>query len=327
MKLVLGTMTIGNQLDADETSLLLDEYEASGFTEVDTAYVYNQGKTETVLGELLSSRSGSDNFSLAGKANPSAPGRLSAEGVRMQLDTSLERLKIEALDLFYLHSPDLETPIDETLGEVNEAYQQGRIKNFGLSNYASWQVAQIVERCEKNGWLKPVCYQGMYNAITRDVERELFKCLADYGLAFYVYNPLAGGLLSGKYTSPEYDPGSPPPALPETGRFSYHKGYPERYWKDDNHRAVAGIARACAEHQISVLEASFAWLAHHSAIADGLGYNADYEHAVVVGASSLAQLQQNLKAWRCGPLPDAVVDAIDEAWLIAQPSCIKYFRP
>lgn len=325
MKLVLGTMTIGSQVDADEATALINEYQKAGYHDLDTAYVYNKGKTESILGDILPAIADSNNLEIAGKANPSGPGRLSAEGIKTQLDTSLERLKLKSLDLFYLHSPDLETPIDETLAAVNEAHEQGRIKRLGLSNYAAWQVAQIYEKCEKNGWLKPVCYQGMYNAITRDVERELFKCLADYAMAFYVYNPLAGGLLSGKYNIADNFDDSSPRALPESGRFSSHKGYPERYWKGVNHRSVAGIAKACAENDLSVLEAALGWMLHHSAIAAGSAFQAD--HAVILGASSLAQLQQNLQACQRGPLPEAVTDAIDEAWAIAQPDCIKYFRP
>ena len=347
MKLVLGTMTMGKQVEADEAALMLADFvgpadSSSGARhdsiEVDTAYVYNGGRTESMLGDLLSVNP-NPAFQLAGKANPAAPGRLTREGISNQLDTSLKRLRQDSLDLFYLHSPDLETPIEESLEAINDAYQAGKIRRFGLSNYAAWQVAQIYEKCDRHGWLKPVCYQGMYNAITRDVERELFKCLVDLDMAFYVYNPLAGGLLSGKYNTPD----SLPESLPDRGRFSYHKSYPERYWKNDNHRAVAGIGKACLENDIPVLDAALGWLLHHSALVTTANWQvvdanasvtnacvktpASESNAVILGASSLQQLQQNQKACARGPLPDAIVDAVDEAWALAQPTCIKYFRP
>jgi len=316
MKVVLGTMTMGNQADPDSASRMLDHFVDAGFDELDTAYVYNEGKTETILGDLLPGKTWSDKITIAGKANPKGPARLTAKGIKTQLDTSLERVKRSHFDIFYLHSPDLETPIDETLAAIDEAHQAGKISRLGLSNYAAWQVAQIVERCEKNGWLKPSCYQGMYNAITRDVERELFLCLADYKLAFYAYNPLAGGLLTGKYQSTE--------SLPENGRFSYHAGYPERYWKDENHQAVARVRDICKQHEMPVVNAALGWMMHHSPLATT--YKA-VEHAVILGASRIEQLEQNIVACKQGPLPDEIVNALDEAWAQTRPSCIKYFRP
>lgn len=316
MKVVLGTMTFGNQADSDTASTMLDSFAGGGLNELDTAYVYNDGKTESILGDLLPGKSWAANAIIAGKANPRGPGRLSAAGIREQLDTSLERLKRQHLDLFYLHSPDLETSIDETLEAVNEAHAQGKIKKLGLSNYAAWQVSQIYERCEQRGWLKPSCYQGMYNAITRDVERELFLCLADYNMGFYAYNPLAGGLLTGKYKNT--------PDLPDTGRFSYHAGYPERYWKEVNHRAVGELADVCRGADIKVAAAALRWMLHHSPLAEGPRTD---DNAVIVGASNPGQLDENLTACTEGPLPTELVEALDAAWSIAQPTCMKYFRP
>ena len=129
-----------------------------------------------------------------------------------------------------------------------------------------------------------------------------------------------------------HTPDSIPQSLPDSGRFSYHKSYPDRYWKDENHRAVAGIANACEDNGLSVLEAALGWLLHHSALATSAGWktpegSAADGNGVVLGASSLGQLQQNLDACHRGPLPESVVDAIDEAWEMARPNCIKYFRP
>ena len=106
-----------------------------------------------------------------------------------------------------------------------ELFQQGKFRHFGLSNFAAWQVAEVVELCRRHGWMEPEVYQGMYNALTRDVERELFPCLRNYGMRFYAYNPLAGGLLTGKHLSMEQ--------IPEDGRFNRERGYLDRYWKQD----------------------------------------------------------------------------------------------
>ncbi len=111
----------------------------------------------------------------------------------------MQRLNTDFVDLLYMHSPDLETPIEQSLQACFEAYQLGKLKAFGLSNFAAWQVAEVVELCRKHGWMLPTVYQGMYNALTRDVEKELFACLRHYDIAFYAYNPLVGGLLTGKH--------------------------------------------------------------------------------------------------------------------------------
>ena len=327
MKLVLGTMTFGKQVDEDTASRMLEAYAKTGFKELDTAFIYNEGKTESMLGELLGERlskvSGQNDhykpplLSMAGKADPGGhPDRLSASGINTQLETSLSRTGREHFDLYYLHSPDLDTPIEDSLAAINQAHLSGKITNFGLSNYAAWQVAQICEICKKEGWLSPVCYQGMYNAITRDVEKELFPCLKDYGLAFYDYNPLAGGLLTGKYLRST--------ELPTNGRFSYHKGSPERYWKDSNMQGVSLVADACHKENIAVASAALRWLIHHSPLNE---WQAGMEHAVVLGASTLEQLQENLSACAEGPLPTIITDQFEQAWKKAEPFCIKYFRP
>ena len=319
MKLVLGTMTFGNQVDQNSASSMLDVYVKAGFNELDTAFTYNEGNTESLLGEIIGSDNGNkaSRFSMASKAHPSGdPDRLSTAGLTRQLETSLARTGRDQFDLYYLHSPDLDTPIEDTLSTINQAHQGGKIRNFGLSNYAAWQVAQIYEICDKEGWLTPVCYQGMYNAITRDVEKELFPCLKNYNMAFYIYNPLAGGLLTGKYLKNT--------ELPTNGRFSYHKGYPERYWKDSNMQGVSLVAEACQQENTTVASAALRWLIHHSPLND---WNPGQEHAIVLGASNLEQLQENLAACAEGPLPTVITDKLEQAWKKAEPFCIKYFRP
>jgi len=260
MKLVLGTMTFAKQVNQDSATQMLEMYIKTGFNELDTAYVYNEGETESLLGVIA----GPDDavkparFSMASKAAPGGdPNRLSPKGISTQLETSLSRTK-----------------------------------------------------------RKPVCYQGMYNAITRDVEKELFPCLKDYALAFYVYNPLAGGLLTGKYLRTT--------ELPTNGRFSFHKGYPERYWKDSNMQGVSLVAEACQQENVTVAAAALRWLIHHSPLND---WKPTMEHAVVLGASTLEQLQENLSACAAGPLSAAITDQFEQAWKKSEPFCIKYFRP
>ena len=313
MNIILGTMTFSDQVDRETATQMIGEYLAAGHRQLDTAYVYNKGKTETLLGEL-NAAGALGNSTIAGKANPWAEQGLTPASVEKQLTTSLQRLGRQNLDLFYLHAPDLNTPVIDTLAAVNEHHQAGRFKQFGLSNYAAWQVAEIVELCKQHGWLQPTVYQGMYNALTRDVERELLPCLKNYGMSFYAYNPLAGGMLTGKHASPE--------VLPESGRFATFDGYQDRYWKADYFRVIDDFVNACHAADIAPAEAALRWLLHHSHIAGD-----DAAHGIILGASSIEHFRQNLNACAGGPLPDTVLAALDTGWENVRPACIKYFRP
>lgn len=252
------------------------------------------------------------------KANPDEPGGLTPASVVRQLRTSLERLRTDSLDLFYLHMPDLETPIEDTMAAVAEQHAAGRFRRFGLSNYAAWQVAEIVGLCAAHGWPQPVVYQGMYNALTRDVERELLACLAHFSITFYAYNPLAGGLLSGKYRSVD--------DLPDNGRFAGNESYQARYWKAGYFDVIGRFADLARRHDIEPAAAALRWLVHHSALANGPAGGKN-DHAIILGATSEARLIANLDACERGPLPDELVMALDEGWETVGPSCIKYFRP
>ncbi len=323
LDIILGTMTFSGQVDAETATAMIKAFRQAGHTALDTAYVYNKGGTETLLGEL-NTQGVLAGTQMAGKANPSQPGGLCAESVRRQLEVSLQRMNMASLDLFYLHSPDLNVPIRESLQAVAELHREGRFKRFGLSNYAAWQVAEISEICRAEGWIMPSVYQGMYNALTRDVERELFPCLRNYGMAFYAYNPLAGGLLSGKHQSAD--------EVPAGGRFADFDGYQSRYWKPEYFQVINRLSAQCRAEGIEPAAAALRWLCHHSALvgpaADTVAVaSRDTPHALIIGASSMRHFEQNLQATAAGPLPATLVEAFNDGWEEVKPACIKYFRP
>lgn len=311
MKAILGTMTFSDQVDHDVASSMISAFRESGHNELDSAYVYCGGDTEKLLGDL-NKKGVLENCDIATKVNPKEGG-LTEKSINQQFSTSLTSMGLESADLLYLHQPDLDTPIAESLAALNEHYQAGRFKRFGLSNYAAWQVAEIAGICEKQDYMMPMVYQGMYNAITRDVERELFKCLQHYNISFYVYNPLAGGMLSGKHQDVA--------AKPADGRFSGNIEYQNRYWKNDYFQAVNTFTEACNKENIKPAGAALRWLAHHSDLDNNKG------DAIILGASSMVHFEQNLQALQEGPLPATIVEALDKGWEIAKPECIKYFRP
>ncbi len=312
MQTILGTMTFSAQVNQTVAIQMVTEFKANGHTELDTAFVYQNGGTERLLGDL--NRKGQlDNCFLAGKVNPNDGRGLGAASIAEQLNTSLERLGANSVDLLYLHMPDLETPIATTLEAIQTHYQAGKFKRLGLSNYAAWQVAEVAELCRKNDWVEPSVYQGMYNALTRDVERELFSCLENYNISFYAFNPLAGGLLTGKYQSVDTNP--------ESGRFATFEGYPERYWKPDYFAVVSAFKEACQSADIKPAAAAIRWLVHHSNLID------DDTHGIILGASSMEQFRENLLACEEGPLSQNVLDSLDAGWDVVRPNCMKYFRP
>ena len=311
MKAILGTMTFSDQVNHDEATGMVKAFKASGFTELDSAYVYCAGATEKLLGDL-NRQNQLAGCEIATKVNPKEGG-LTPESVDHQLSTSLQSLSAESVDLVYLHQPDPDTPVTLTLEALDKHYQAGRFKKFGLSNYAAWQVAEIVSICEQRGYVKPTVYQGMYNALTRDVERELFPCLENFNIAFYVYNPLAGGMLTGKHGNVS--------DTPAEGRFSGNEEYQKRYWKSDYFAAVNEFKQCCQSEGIDPAASALRWLVHHSGLKSNSG------DGIILGASSMQHFESNLQALQQGPLPDAVISTLNKGWEAARADCIKYFRP
>ena len=312
MKLILGTMTFSDQVDQDTAQKMLNLFADSGNTELDTAYQYCEGRTEELLGTILPPEKRNNIFT-ASKVNPWNDHGLQPDQVEKQMSEILRRLGTDYVDLLYLHSPDLDTPVEQTLERCFNMYQQGKFKTFGLSNYASWQVAEVVEICRNNGWMQPTVYQGMYNSLTRDVERELFPCLRNYGISFYAYNPLAGGLLTGKHQSVD--------TLPDSGRFVSKHNYQPRYWKKDYFNVLQKLYSACREQELKPVEVAMSWLVNHSKL------EAEKGDGIILGVSKIEHFTENMSACTQASLDQSIVDILDEGWKIIKPDCFRYFRP
>jgi len=324
LQTILGTMQFGMPTDCttiaprvtnlNEIKEFLDIFNNRGFTELDTARMYCGGNTEKCLGQLNVKKS----FHLATKAPPP----FTLENLRKNLNESLKDLQVSSADLFYLHWPDHQTPIDETLQAVDILHKEGLFKEFGLSNYTAWQVAYIHGLCKSKGMIVPTVYQGMYNAVTRSVEPELLPCLRELKIRFYAYNPLAGGLLSGRYKF-EDDP--------KDGRFSggvtWGLRYRERYWHQSYFESIQEIQKVISsekssnDNQITLADTAFSWLINHSKL------DPKYGDGIIIGASSIQQLEANLNSCIIAkPLSEKVVLAFDEAWSHSKSNCPTYFR-
>mmetsp|Transcript_1634 Transcript_1634/g.2466 ORF Transcript_1634/g.2466 Transcript_1634/m.2466 type:complete len:530 (+) Transcript_1634:189-1778(+) len=325
VRIILGTMTMGGQVSPNASLKMLEKFVVSpcvqkhltsGKAEIDTARMYQHGKTEMVLGDIM----GDDlkkRFYIATKANPfkGYNESLRPESVAAQVEASLKAMRVESVDLLYLHAPDHSTSIEVTLEACQQLYLAGKFRELGLSNYTAWETVHIWHLCKERGWVQPTVYQGMYNALTRQVEKELFPALKELNIRFYAYNPLAGGMLAGKHTDIN--------DKPKDGRFG-HKAFAQmyglRFWKESYFEALEVVRKACEDHQISMSSAAIRWLMHHSELQGGLN------DGVIIGVSSMKHLESNLAAANNGPLPLQIVSAFDMAWLKCEPACPQYFR-
>lgn len=312
MKIVLGTMNFGPQLDLESSRNMVKEFLSTDNRELDTAYVYNGGTTEEYLGSILPEID-SSSYYLATKVHPRITGKLDRESILIQFNESLRRMKRDSVDLLYFHFPDGNTPIEEALETAADLYEQGKIKELGLSNYPAWQVVDIYNKCERYGCPKPTVYQGMYNALCRNVEPELFPAIRHLGMRFYAFNPLAGGLLTGKHHDIDEK-------LEGTGRFARLKSYRDRYWKGSYFDAIEQIKKACEAENIPMAEAAYRWLINHSFM------DASKGDGILLGASRIEQMHQNMRSADKGSLPESILNAMNEAWDIAKPDSPSYFK-
>ena len=278
---------------------------------VDTARIYAGGKTEPVVGAVVDK---SNSHELIGtKAHPSQPGGLSAKGIEGQLQASLDAMGVDKVHEYYLHQPDSEHSLRESLGYLHSKVQDGVVKVVGMSNYHASEMERAFAICQEEEWTPPTVYQGLYNPLNRVVEDELLPLLKKHKCQFVAYNPLAAGLLSGKHTSLENV---------QKGRFKKNPNYLPRFYTESNFAAVELLRQACQAEDIGLVEATYRWLLNHSALTADDG--------VLLGASSLAQLEQNLQACGSavdkGPLPQSVLDAFDEGWKLTKEGAFPYWR-
>lgn len=306
-RICLGAMTFGGQTDQESAAHILDYALDQGVTFVDTANVYNGGESERILGRLLGSRrNGVVLASKVGmKVGEEQPG-LSRAAILASVEHSLSRLRTDYLDVYYLHAPDYTVPIEESLEVLHLLVRQGKVRHVASSNYASWQVCQMLAIAAQNGYAEPRITQPMYNLLARRIEDEYLPMAQSLGVATVVYNPLAGGLLTNKHHG----------AGPTSGtRFDGNKQYLDRYWNDQNFAAVSQLADAARAAERSIVSLALNWLLHHSP--------AD---CVILGASRFEHLEMNLRACQDGPLPEEALTACGNAWRLLRGAAPKYNR-
>ena len=308
-RLCFGTMTFGGQTDEPTSLRMIDRCLDADINFFDTANVYTGGLSESFLGRALKGRR--HRVILASKVankvgdEPDQKG-LSRAAIRRAIDESLNRLETDYLDIYYMHLPDYSTRIEETLAAMDELVQEGKVRHVAQSNYAAWQVTEMQWLAEKNNYKPVLISQPMYNLLARGIEQEFLPMSKEFGIANIVYNPLAGGLLTGKQNASEPIAGS---------RFDKNKMYLDRYWHADDFSAVEAvreISRPCGRSMVSL---ALCWLLHHTSI-----------QCVILGASKLEQLDQNLAAAGEGPLDTETLAALDQVWQHLRGVTPKYNR-
>uniref|UniRef100_A0A7R9WMD0 NADP-dependent oxidoreductase domain-containing protein n=1 Tax=Craspedostauros australis TaxID=1486917 RepID=A0A7R9WMD0_9STRA len=327
-RLYLGSMTFAW---GSQTSSVVDESVASEMMRrfvqanqdldvkdhrLDTARVYAGGNTEPMVGEVLKRCDAGKAVLVGTKAHPSVqPGGLSPDGMRQQFQDSITAMNVPSVEEYYLHQPDTEHPLLDSLRCAHALVQDGKVNVVGMSNYHVSEMARAFALCKEHNLTPPTVYQGLYNPLNRLVEAELLPLLKANNCAFVAYNPLAAGLLTGKHKSRDDV---------AKGRFQNNPNYLPRFYTDSNFQALALIREACDHNEISMIEATYRWLLRHSKLtpSDGL----------LLGASSLEQLDQNLASCKAaasqddGGLPDDVLEAFEKAWSITEASSFPYWR-
>jgi 1-deoxyxylulose-5-phosphate synthase len=287
-RLCLGTMTFGLQRDEPTAVAILDRAAEGGIDFLDTSDAYplggdltTRGVTEEILGRWL--RGKRDRFIVATKCfAPTGPAPFDAGNSRKHIlaavDASLRRLQTDYIDLYQLHGYDPETPIDETLGALDDLVHQGKVRYVGCSNFLTYQLVRAIGRSETLHLARFDSVQPRYNLLFRQIEREMLPFCGEEGVGVIPYNPLAGGLLSGKHSRT-----APPPEGTRFTLGSAAEAYQDRYWHDREFDTVEVLRQLAQKAGVSLVTLSVAWVLANKAIT-----------APIIGASRPEQLDSSL---------------------------------
>ncbi|MFP4106342.1 MAG: aldo/keto reductase [Phycisphaerae bacterium] len=282
--LCLGCMMFGRKTDEDTSMDMIDTALDAGINFIDTADVYGRGASETVVGKALKRNGKRDEIVLATKVH----GKMSEEDPNMAHNTrkhivegceaSLERLQTDWIDLYQIHRPDPDIPIDETLRALDDLIRQGKVRYVGTSTFAAWQVVESLWVAEELGLNRFVSEQPPYHPLDRRAERELIPMCQTYGIGIIPWSPLAGGFLTGKYK-----PGQEPP---EGSRLKGREGYRQQcMFSDAGYKVLEIMEKMANEKDCTMSQLALAWNAAQPGIT-----------SPIIGPRTPEQLDDNLGA-------------------------------
>lgn len=302
----LGTLDFGRRVDEAGAISIVRKAISEGVNFIDTADLYGKedffnpndmsgiGRSEEITGKAIKGMRQS--VVLATKLHAKVGPGINDEGlsrrhIMMSIEESLRRLQTDFVDIYYAHSPDYSTPMDETLRAFDDLVHQGKVRYIAVSNFHAWQLCKSLWLSERYNLVRPDCIQIPYNLIARSAETELLPLCASEGVGVTVWAPLAGGMLSGTYD--RYNPDSPPPEGVKT--------YPGM-WTAANFEAVARLKEIAEGHGHSLARFALAWILNNPVVT-----------SVVCGIESVEQLNENLKAVEIRLSEDELA-ACDEVW-------------
>ena len=287
----LGTMTFGNQAEEETSFAIMDTAEQAGINFIDTADVYplgggigRVGRTEEIVGNWITARNARERVVLATKCRGSMGARPNEEGLSRKhiisaCEASLRRLKTDYIDLYQAHAPDPSTPIEESLRAFDDLVRAGKVRYIGCSNFPAWQVMEALWTSDKSNLVRLDSAQPRYNILFRMIEDEILPLCRQYGVGVIPYNPLAGGMLTGRYEKGQ--------GVESGTRFGLeHAGelYRKRYWNEPVFEVVEELKRFFSERDKSLTHAALAWVLEKPGIT-----------SAIVGASRPEQLEDSLK--------------------------------
>ncbi len=279
-RLGLGTMTFGVETNETEAFTQLDSFVQAGGTLIDTADVYAEGESERIVGRWLADRN-PDHVVVATKGRFAPPSGASRRSIVRSVDASLDRLGVDAIDLYLIHGWDQHTPVTDTLDTLAGLVRAGKIHSIGWSNVTGWQLAQILTESRHGGLIAPCVVQPQYNLLDRGIEVEVLPCCLDQDVAVTPWSPLGGGWLTGKYSRDDQPTGvSRLGEDPSRGVEAYDERNNERTW-----RILDVVREIASRHQRPMAHVAIAWLLARPAVA-----------SVLLGARTTEQLDGNLGA-------------------------------
>ena len=319
-RICVGTMTYGipgakasgDELSETDAINMIARALNAGINFVDTANSYATGKTEEIVGKALKGKRHSVVLATKGgnRTGPAATDfGLARKHIMKGIEDSLRRLATDYIDLYYVHFPDCDTPIEETLRTLDDLVHQGKVRYIACSNFRAWQLCKALWVSDLHNLARFDCIQPPYNLLTRDIEYELLPLCASEEVGVCVYNPLAGGLLTGKHDLDK------PPA--EGTRFALErqgKSYRDRYWSKSNFEAAARLKEITREHGRNLTQFALAWILSNKIIT-----------SAICGATSLKQFEENLGAPEV-KLSEEELAACDGVWQQLRPLRFFYGR-
>jgi aryl-alcohol dehydrogenase-like predicted oxidoreductase len=298
--LVVGTMNFGKRTPEPEARRIVERALDRGLDFFDTANVYNEGESERILGRALKGRQARIATKM-GIGKMSAPEGLAPERIASAIDESLQRLGADHVDLCYFHKPDHSRPLEPSLRAMEKLISAGKVRAFGVSNFASWQLVEM-----EHAGLRPSVSQVIYNLLVRQLEIEYFRFARKHATHTTVYNPLAGGLLAGKLKREA--------PLPAGSRFEGNPMYQRRYLSERFFDLAEAFARLAVESGRTPVALAYQWIAARPGV-----------DSILLGPASVEQLNAALDAVAT-TLPQEVIDRADELYLAFQGTDATYAR-